>query len=276
MFADLDESIRQLLIQRGSLNSGEIDISFDMPTREWAGGIAKPTVNLYLYDIRENLELRNPTPYNVRRGPDNTATKSKPDFRVDITYRVTAFANSVEDEHRLLSRALLTLLQHPILPEDILQGQVQGQEITTFTARPDGIVQTPADYWGALDNDIKPSIDYKVTSRLGLDQTREEPLVLTSSFKIGRYEPTEGLWGLRDVPLSFGGTVHTGDDLEQGVPDVKVTLLERALDAQTDELGRYRFAGVPPGAYTLVISGEGIEERREAIEVPQKSYDIGV
>lgn len=276
MFADLDETIRQLLIQRGNLNSGEIDISFDMPTREWEGGIAKPTVNLYLYDIRENLELRNPTPYKVTRGPDNTATKSRPDFRVDLTYRVTAFANSVEDEHRLLSRALLTLLQYPILPENILQGQIQGQEITAFTARPDGIVQTPADYWGALDNDIKPSIDYKVTSRLGLDQTWDEPLVLTSSIKIGRYEPTEGLWGLRAVPFSFGGTVHTGDDLEQGVPEVKVTLLERALDALTDELGRYMFSGVPPGTYTLVISGEGIEERREAIEVPQESYDIGV
>ena len=36
MFVDLDESLRQLLVERGSLNSGEIDISFDMPTRDWA------------------------------------------------------------------------------------------------------------------------------------------------------------------------------------------------------------------------------------------------
>ena len=52
MFADIDESIRQLLIQMGNLNSGEIDIAFDMPTRDWAAGINKPTVNAYLYDIR--------------------------------------------------------------------------------------------------------------------------------------------------------------------------------------------------------------------------------
>ncbi|MBI2930807.1 MAG: DUF4255 domain-containing protein [Planctomycetes bacterium] len=48
MFADVDESIRKLLVQRGHLDSGEVDISFDMPTRQWAAGVSKPTVNLYL------------------------------------------------------------------------------------------------------------------------------------------------------------------------------------------------------------------------------------
>ena len=93
MFADVDESIRRLLVERGNLNSGEIDVSFDMPTREWAASISKPTVNAYLYDIRENQELRVPTPWKVQRGPDNTAIKSRPDVRLDLTYSITAFAN---------------------------------------------------------------------------------------------------------------------------------------------------------------------------------------
>ena len=49
MFADLDESLRQLLVQRGNLDHGEVDIAFDMPTRDWASGISKPTVNLDLF-----------------------------------------------------------------------------------------------------------------------------------------------------------------------------------------------------------------------------------
>ena len=38
MISDVDESLRRLLTERGNLNSGEVDISFDQPTREWAGG----------------------------------------------------------------------------------------------------------------------------------------------------------------------------------------------------------------------------------------------
>ncbi|MBI2930806.1 MAG: DUF4255 domain-containing protein [Planctomycetes bacterium] len=61
------------------------------------------------------MELKNPVAWNVRPGPNNTAIKSRPDVRVDLTYRITAFASAVEDEHRLLARVLLTLFQHPLL-----------------------------------------------------------------------------------------------------------------------------------------------------------------
>ena len=82
MFADLDESIRLLLVEQGNLNSGEIDISFDMPTREWAGSISKPTVNLYLYDVRENSQKRNPTPWTIRKGA--TAVKAAGTIHTDF------------------------------------------------------------------------------------------------------------------------------------------------------------------------------------------------
>ena len=54
------------------------------------------------------------------------------------------------------------------------------------------------------------------------------------------------------------------------------TLLERALDFITDDEGRYKFSNVPPGQYTLVIVAPGKEERREGIEVPSGSYDVGL
>ena len=73
MFADLDESIRQLLIQRGNLDTGEVDIAFDLPSREWAAGVSKPTINLYLYDIRECSELKEPVSAAVLAGSKATA-----------------------------------------------------------------------------------------------------------------------------------------------------------------------------------------------------------
>ena len=276
MFADLDESIRQLLIQRGNLNSGEVDVSFDMPTREWAAGISKPTINLYLFDLRENTELKNPAPWTVQRGPNNTAIKSRPHVRVDVNYLITAFANSVEDEHRLLNRAMVTLFQHPVLPENLLQGQVSGQEIPTVTGQASTILQSPADYWGALDNDIKPSIDYRVTVCLDLNQELSVGLALTSQVKVGHKINGRVMTNVDELPFHIGGKLYREEDPEGGIPAATVTLLERALDAVTGGDGRFSFGGVPAGHYTLVISAPGTDEQTRTLQVPSTNYDVGI
>lgn len=276
MFADLDESIRDLLVQRGSLNSGEVDIAFEMPTREWAAGMARPTVNVYMYDLRQNFELRNPSPWQVRGGPDNSAIKSRPDVRIDVAYNITAFANAVEDEHRLLGRVLVTLLQNPIIPEDLLSGEVAGQEIRTTVGHPSKVLQSPADYWGSLDGDIRPSLDYRLTVSVDVSQEITVGLALTSIFKLGQTDETTGKAELFDLPLQFGGRIHERDNAEAGIEGVAVTLLERALDTVTDDEGRYTFHGVPPGEYTLIVNAPGMEERRERIEVPGNQYDVGL
>ena len=58
MFADLDETMRQILIEELPVKNGEIDIHFDQPTREWSAKLSKPTLNIFLYDVRENNQLR--------------------------------------------------------------------------------------------------------------------------------------------------------------------------------------------------------------------------
>jgi hypothetical protein len=58
MIIDLDETIKQIMIKKGAVDPVEVDISFETPKREWSASISKPTINLYLYDMRENHELR--------------------------------------------------------------------------------------------------------------------------------------------------------------------------------------------------------------------------
>ena len=54
MISDLNESIKELLTKRGLLDPAEVDIKFEMPNRSWSASVSKPTVNIYLYDVREN------------------------------------------------------------------------------------------------------------------------------------------------------------------------------------------------------------------------------
>jgi len=75
MITDLDETTKQLLIKEMPIENNEVDIKFDLPKREWAAKLSRPTINLYLYDIRENTELRR-NEWVVERDDNGRATRS--------------------------------------------------------------------------------------------------------------------------------------------------------------------------------------------------------
>ena len=58
MFSDVDETLRSHLISDMPIHGGEVDIEFDRPTREWSSRLSKPTLNLFLFDVRERPEFR--------------------------------------------------------------------------------------------------------------------------------------------------------------------------------------------------------------------------
>ena len=54
MLADLDESLRTLLTRElGRHGFDGVEVVFEAPTKEWAAALSSPTVNLFLYDLRE-------------------------------------------------------------------------------------------------------------------------------------------------------------------------------------------------------------------------------
>jgi len=131
MINDVDETIKQLLITKVPLDPAEVDISFDMPDREWSASIAKPTVNIYLYDVHENRDLRN-NEWNVTT-IDGIATRTKPPARVDLSYLITVWTNDTADQHRLLGYLLATLFRYQELPIEVLQGTLQQIEYPLLT-----------------------------------------------------------------------------------------------------------------------------------------------
>ena len=274
MIADVDETLRELLVTYGHLDPTEIDISFEKPDRQWAAGVSKPTINLYLYEIAENTDLKNPGAWVVRKGPSNTAIKSKPDVRIDLSYNVTVFASSIDDEHRLLSRVLVTLLKYSMLPAESLQGLLVGQEVTASTAHPGNAQQSPSDYWGAVDNDLKVSLEYRITMRLDVGEEIITGVALNSQFKIGQTEMAPE--DFETLPINIGGRVHALDDASIGVENALVTVLERGLDTKSGKDGQYSISRMLPGSYTFIITVEGYEESRIPIQIPSRNYDIGI
>jgi len=195
---------------------------------------------------------------------------------MDLTYKVTAFANTVEDEHRLLARALVTFLKNPLIPDEVMHSSLAGEEIPTEVASTSPN-QGLAEYWGAMSNDARPSLDYRVTTRIDLSQEIEVGLALTSRLISRQVEGPTATGHVEVSPLRIGGKLHRTGDPDAGIASARLTLVERGLDTTTDSLGRFIFSGVPAGTYTVSVQSPDIyEEIRTTLQVPGQNYDIAI
>jgi len=276
MITDLDETLKQLLIQRVPLDPAEVEIAFDLPDREWTASLTKPALNLYLYDIRENRDFRE-ADWVVERNGNKTGSRRRRPVRIDLAYMITAWTKAVEDQHRLLWHTLATLLRHPVLPEELLQGELRAVverlelDVHMDTAQPDGIMKNPADYWSALDNELRPGINCVITVPLDLDLALTMPLVLT---KVLRFPPP--LEGMPEELVQVAGMVTAKGRPEQPIAGAMVSIKGRGLETITDEGGRYTLMGIPRGKHTLRVVVTGQPEREVGLDVPSATYDLEI
>src|SRR5262252_10896169 len=186
MIDDLDRAVEELL--KRELSPGlveQVGISFAAPDSEFPpSAVTLPAVDLFLYDIRENLELRN-TGWILEHRDNGTAVKKRNPVRVDCSYLITAWASESSttralDEHRLLSEVMKVLLKHPTIPEVLLQGSLKGQEppLPSSTLQP-GRLQSVSEFWQALGGKPKAALNYTVTIGVTVDQPLETEVPVT-------------------------------------------------------------------------------------------------
>lgn len=297
MIADLDKTIQQLLVAELAIKNDEIEIAFEQPTREWSSQINKPTVNFFLYDVRENPHLRThqwETLTNGRKGlppGDNLAHLKRTALRVDCFYMITTWApkhaRRAEDEHRLLTRTLLALFQYPILPEERLETRLRNPDfaIRTRLASHD-VLTNPAEVWGALDNEMKPSVSYIVTLSLDPWAVVSSPAVTTVTLATGQEAQPELLYDhkLAEDKVSarmnvIGGTVRSSSANGVSLAGIEIAIRETGLYTKTDAQGRFRFSGLLPAEYTLIARTTSGVLAEKAIRVPapaNANYDLEI
>ena len=165
MIHDVDESLRRLL-RRDALNGSDVEVAFDAPTKDWAASRNTPSVDVYLYDIRENLRRRDVMYEEVRDEDGRVLARRPPPRRFDLSYLLTAWTQRPEDEHRLLAACLSCFLRYEVLPADVLAGALADQERPAHVhiALPPAEDRNISDVWSALGGELKPSLDLVVTA----------------------------------------------------------------------------------------------------------------
>jgi len=161
---EVDFALRSL-IEREAANGTEVEVVFDAPTKDWAGRRNVPTIDVYLYDIREDLRRRERGLVNEYDG-ERIRSRRLPPRHFKLSYLVTAWTQRPEDEHRLLSALLSCFLRHDAMPEDLLTGPLAdlGLPVPITVSLPPPEDRSFADVWSALGGELKPSLDVVISA----------------------------------------------------------------------------------------------------------------
>jgi hypothetical protein len=270
MIRDLSLTLRGMLTQPGlPTDLAAAQIAFDRPGETFTPG--QTTVDLFLYDIRENLDLRNPEP-TIERS-NGHAVRRPPPMRVACTYLVTAWpvggAELPLQEHRLLGQILQVFARYPTIPASFLQDGLRGQQppLPLVTSRTNGLKE-PAEFWSALGGRLRPSLSVTVTIGLEVFAADEPvPLITTEEIRIGERVSSEQkrLPGA-EARFRIGGRVLAADGAAALGADI--SLVEAGLSTTTDDDGRYTLGPVASGGHTLRAQS-GTAEATMTITVPR-------
>ncbi|MEU6481552.1 DUF4255 domain-containing protein [Streptomyces sp. NPDC047017] len=165
MIHEVDEVLKTLL-RDGALAGSGIDIALEAPTRDWAARRNAPTINAYLYDIREDVARRQRGHLPVVDERDVVVKRRRPPRWFRLSYLVTAWTKQPQDEHRLLSAALATLMPRELIPPAELPGALGalGMSVQLSVAGTQTETRSLAEIWSALGGELKPSLDLVVTA----------------------------------------------------------------------------------------------------------------
>lgn len=270
MLADLDETLRGMLRSELERHGFEgVDIAFDAPAREWSGQLSKPTVNVFLYDMRESESMRTSEWSAIKR--DGRVREGRPPMVMECSYAITAWTQAVEDEHRLLSQVLAILYAYPELPQDKLNGRLaNGSQQWPIKARVGQSKGDKSDFWSAVGGQYKVSLDYVV--RLSVEsgaQLERGPEVRTQTVRTR----------LADGPARAIVEMHRTagrikDKKGQPLGDVWVTLPDVGSWTASSADGRFYFNRLPAGSHRLLARTVDGREAVAQLEVPGAGVDL--
>lgn len=265
MLQDVDDSIRSFLRTQARITN-DIEIVFEAPTRDWAARRNTPTIDVFLYDIRENLDRRQAMFEDARNADLMVTGRPQATRWYNCSYLITAWTQRPEDEHRLLGSVLLGFLEVHAMPREVLSGRLSEMQREVFVTigRPLAQERSISDIWSALGGELKPSLDLVlvVPFEPAGDRIIGPPVLEAPSLQLG--DPSTGAKGSGAANVtdregghrrSKGGPVGYKSKQKSHVPK---SLLERREDrlAQEESIGgspavpgrRFRFSVHEPRA----------------------------
>ncbi|MBR8840527.1 MAG: DUF4255 domain-containing protein [Stigonema ocellatum SAG 48.90 = DSM 106950] len=262
------QTLAEILAGGTSLTSTE-QIEFSHPShgREEGGG---PTLNLYIYDIRESKQVqhsgrqveRKPTrdlqPANVNRSPS----------WFDVSLLLTAWDRTALGEHHLLSEALSVLLRHRSLREEFLVPELRGYGNLMMTVSVDPTIEIGS-LWSALTIPLRPAL--YLTMVVPIDaQSTSVPLVWE---RIIRLQNEFGNGNVQAIAkrVAIAGVVKSAVT-NQPLVATEVRVMGTQKSTTSSKEGLFYFEDLRLGNYVLTLNCPSYLPQNVNVLVDSPSY----
>ncbi|GAU70303.1 hypothetical protein SSP35_18_00310 [Streptomyces sp. NBRC 110611] len=164
----VDETLKEGLL-RGPLRAANAQVLFETPDSDWAARRSGPCVNVFLYGIEEDSSRTQSGGVSVVDEQGAVVGYGTPPRFFRLLYLVSVWAQSVQDEHRMLG----TLLEWCVRTEELTVTGVPGRGdpgarlSLGLRETPPGAESAASRLWTSLGTPARPVLDLVVTVPLG-------------------------------------------------------------------------------------------------------------
>jgi len=301
----LDRILADLIQSRIAGLKGTTQVGFGPPDEQWLKELVSANeerLNIYLYDVRENLKQRSNE--RVREPKDGWYSIKHVPPKVDCMYLLTAWSPvkvtpAIEpslDEHLALYSVLQVLMRNQsLLPTQVYKPGLtipsgrdlsnvplllRQEELPMRAVLPDAGMREMGLFWSSVKGLWRPAIQLTVTLPVFLlDAPVESPMVTTLSADYRAWDepPSAEVW------LSIGGQVTTGTPAQaikgayvqiQGLAPAEVKAINRHMITHAD--GRFLFSHLRSGRYHLRAVATGVGDGGRDVDLPSATgeYDL--
>jgi predicted transcriptional regulator len=166
VIADADRSLANFLV---SVLDAGTSVTFETPSEEWAKSVKRPAVSCFLHRVAEDIGRRNADWADERNAEGRVSGRQPPVRHYQLHYQVSAWAKTVEDEHRLLGRVMEACLSGEIVDAKHLAGALEGEQqpllIRLGVPVPDPGPQAH-DVWSSLGVPLRASLELTLVAPL--------------------------------------------------------------------------------------------------------------
>jgi hypothetical protein len=188
---EVDKALITLLSTQ-TYTQERVKVELDPPTKDWAARRTGPVLNLFLNDIREDTDRRSADIVEIKDEQGRIVARRPAERTFMFSYAVSAWTSRPEDDHALLSAALMNLLQREYLPEELCEGVLAelARGGRPAMIRVGGVLYSErlvTELWSSIGGEFRPIIALTVSTLIpaGMPTPAGPPQTAPPQFTIG-------------------------------------------------------------------------------------------